>query len=54
MCNSGDPFEGYQWTIEGCVDGGINEFSDKLKDEIIGRLGQEKKFEDCIEVHSAS
>lgn len=54
MCNGGNPFEGYQWTIKGCVDGGINEFSDELKNEIVSHLGQEKKFEDCIEVHSAS
>jgi hypothetical protein len=54
MCNGCDPFEGYEWKIEGCVDGGINEFSDELKKEIVSRLGQEKKLEDCIEVHSAS
>lgn len=49
---SGNLFEGYEWKIEGCDDGGINEFDDKLKEEIISRLGQEKKIEDCIEVHS--
>jgi hypothetical protein len=52
--NSGNLFEGYEWKIEGCDDGGINEFSDKLKEEIVNRLGQEKKIEDCIEVHSAT
>ena len=24
MLNGGDPFEGYEWKIEGCPDGGIN------------------------------
>jgi hypothetical protein len=54
MCNGGDLFEGYEWKIKGCADGGINEFSDELKKEIVSRLGQEKKIEDCIEVRSAS
>ncbi len=54
LCNSGDLFEGYEWKIEGCADGGINEFSDELKEAIVNRLGQEKKIEDCIKVHSAS
>jgi len=52
--NSGNLFEGYEWKIEGCDDGGINEFGDELKKEIANRLGQEKKIEDCIEVHSTS
>ena len=54
MCNGGNPFEGYEWKIEGCDDGGINEFSDELKKAIVDRLSDEKKIEDCIEVHSAS
>lgn len=54
MRNGGDLFEGYEWNIEGCTEKGINEFSDELKDGILHRLGQEKKIEDCIEVHSAS
>ncbi|MDH3257145.1 MAG: hypothetical protein OEM27_05975, partial [Nitrospinota bacterium] len=54
MCNGGNLFEGYEWKIEGCADGGINEFSDELKKEIVSRLGQEKKLEDCIEVQSPS
>ena len=52
--NSGNLFEGYEWKIEECDDGGINEFGDELKKEIANRLGQEKKIEDCIEVHSTS
>ncbi|MEE8127174.1 MAG: hypothetical protein V3T82_01470 [Nitrospinaceae bacterium] len=54
LCNSGNLFEGYEWKIEGCDDGGINEFSDKLKEAIVNRLGQEKKIEDCIEVYTSS
>jgi hypothetical protein len=54
LCSSGNLFEGYEWSIEGCDEGGINEFSETLKKEIIARLGQEKKIEDCIEVHSSS
>ena len=54
MIESDDLFEGYEWEIEGCADGGINEFNDELKKEIVNRLGQEEKIEDCIEVHSAS
>ena len=50
--NSGNLFEGYEWKIEGCADGGINEFNDELKGEIVDRLGQAEKIEDCIEVHS--
>ncbi len=52
LCNSDNLFEGYEWKIEGCDDGGINEFSDELKKEIVSRLGQEKKIEDCIEILS--
>jgi hypothetical protein len=54
MCDGGHLFEGYEWNIEGCSENGINEFSDALKEEIVRRLGQEKKIEDCIEVHPAS
>jgi hypothetical protein len=54
LCSSGNLFEGYEWKIEGCDDGGINEFSETLKKEIVARLGQEQKIEDCIEVHSPS
>ena len=53
MIEDDDLFEGYEWKIEGCADGGINEFSDELKEEIVHRLGQEQKIENCIEVHPA-
>ena len=52
--NSGSLFEGYEWKIDGCVDGGINEFDDALKNSIVAQLSQEKKLEDCIEVQSTS
>jgi hypothetical protein len=54
MCKGSNLFEGYDWIIEGCDDGGINEFSEDLKKDIVDRLGQEKKVEDCIEVSSSS
>jgi hypothetical protein len=54
MCSGGNLFEGYEWKIEGCPDGGINEFSDELKKEIVSRLEQESKIEDCIEIHSTT
>jgi len=53
LCNNGALFEGYEWKIEGCADGGINEFNDALKNDIVNSLAQEKKVEDCIEVRSA-
>jgi hypothetical protein len=40
-------FEGYDWKIEGCADGGINEFNDQLQDDIIARIDPEDT-EDCI------
>ena len=52
--SNGNLFEGYEWKIDGCDDGGINEFSDALKNDIVARLGQVKKIEECIEVQSAS
>jgi len=54
LCNGGNLFDGYEWKIEGCADGGINEFNDELKEAIVNRLGQEQKIEDCIELHSTS
>jgi hypothetical protein len=49
LCKNGNLFEGYEWKIEGCDDGGINEFDEKLKEAIVNRLEQEKNIEDCIE-----
>ncbi len=34
-------FEGYDWKIEGCGEGGIKNFSEKLRDDILERIKQE-------------
>ena len=47
MLGSKKLFEGYEWKIEGCAEGGINDFSEKLRDDIIERIEQEET-EDCI------
>ena len=41
-------FVGYDWKIEGCIEGGINDFNETLKEEIIKRCENER-IEDCIE-----
>lgn len=48
LCSVGKLFEGYEWKIEGCDDGGINEFSDDLQAEIIERINQQKNIGDSI------
>jgi hypothetical protein len=48
MLGSKNLFENYDWKIEGCPDGGINDFSEKLRDDIIERIEQEDT-EDCID-----
>ena len=52
--DSDNPFEDYDWKIDGCADGGINEFSEDLKKEIVARLKEVKTLEDCLEVQSSS
>ena len=47
--DSGKLFEGYEWVIKGCDDGGINELNDTLRDNIIARLGQDVDIENSIE-----
>ena len=47
MLESKNLFESYDWKIEGCTEGGINHFSEKLRDDIIERIEQEET-EDCI------
>ncbi len=42
-------FEGYDWKIEGCPEGGINEFSADLQNAVVERIGQEEKVGDLIE-----
>jgi len=41
-------FDDYDWKIEGCEDGGINEFNDDLQKEILERIGEEEEPEDCL------
>ena len=41
-------FEGYDWKIEECEDGGINTFDKKLSDDIIERLDQEETDENIF------
>ncbi|MCH7651801.1 MAG: hypothetical protein IIA63_11675 [Nitrospinae bacterium] len=47
ILDSKNIFESYDWKIEGCPEGGINHFSEKLRDDIIERIGQEET-EECI------
>jgi hypothetical protein len=53
LCSSENIFEGYEWKIEGCDDGGINEFSADLKDEILERINQQSNIGDSIEEASS-
>jgi hypothetical protein len=41
MLESKNLFEGYDWKIEGCSEGGINDFNQKLSDDILERIEQE-------------
>jgi hypothetical protein len=41
-------FEGYDWKIEGCEQGGINSFDSKLADDIIERIEQEETDENIF------
>ncbi len=54
MGNGHNLFEGYDWIIEGCTEGGINDFSADLQNEIIERIVQEQNIADCIEEISNS
>ncbi len=47
MCTEKDLSEGYEWKIETCDEGGINELGETLKNEIIEVIG--KGLEACIE-----
>jgi hypothetical protein len=49
LCGSGNLFEGYEWKIEGCDDGGINEFSADLQTNILERINQQNNIGDNIE-----
>jgi hypothetical protein len=50
---NGNLFEGYEWKIEGCDDGGINEFSADLQAEILERINQQSDIGDGIEEASS-
>lgn len=52
--NSGNLFEGYEWEIAGCADGGINDLSADLQAEIIKRINQKNNIGDNIEEISPS
>jgi len=48
MLDSKNLFESYDWKIEGCSAGGINDFSEKLRDDIIERIEQEDTDENIF------
>lgn len=54
LCKSGNLFEGYDWKIEGCDDGGINEFSAGLQAAILERFNQQNNIGDSIEEMASS
>ena len=41
-------FDGYEWKIDGCDNGGINAFDDKLQNQIKQRIDEEEEPEDCL------
>jgi len=45
MLDSKKLFESYEWKIEECAEGGIHDFSEKLRDDIIERIEQEETQE---------
>jgi hypothetical protein len=47
MIDSNNLFESYDWKIEGCEEGGIKNFNDKLRTDIIARIDPDDT-EDCI------
>ena len=52
--DSGNLSEGYEWKIDGCADGGINDFSAELQTEIMKRINQKNNIGDGIEEISPS
>jgi hypothetical protein len=54
LCGSGNLFEGYEWKIEGCDDGGVNELSADLQANILERIKQQNNIGDSIEEISSS
>ena len=41
-------FESYEWKVEGCEEGGINSFDEKLASDIIERIEQEETDENIF------
>lgn len=41
-------FDGYEWKIDGCEDGGIKKFDDSLQNQIKQRIDEEEEPEDCL------
>lgn len=41
-------FEKYEWKIEECAKGGIHDFSEKLRDDVIERIEQEETEENIF------
>jgi hypothetical protein len=41
-------FEGYEWKIEECEEGGIKDFNEKLRDDILERIEQEETEENIF------
>ena len=49
MADKKDLFKDYDWKIEGCEDGGINNFDNKLTEKIVERIEQEETEEAITE-----
>ena len=48
MTDKKDLFKDYDWKIEGCEDGGINNFDNKLTEKIVERIEQEETDENIF------
>lgn len=48
MLDKKNLFEGYEWKIEECEEGGIKEFNEKLSDDILERIEQEETEENIF------
>ncbi len=48
MVDKKDLFTDYEWKIEGCEEGGINNFDDKLTDAIVERIDEEETDENIF------
>ncbi len=48
MLDSKKLFEGYEWKIEECEEGGIKDFNEKLRDDILERIEQEETEENIF------